>query len=71
MALPANAVVRVTWDVTSSPTNTASLIPGGNVSVSGTDDAVCDAQIRTVLETRKNNFQGNVDTLNEVLGKLP
>lgn len=70
MALPSGAGVKVTWDVRVNATTSASLIPGGSVTVFAPTDPDADAAIAAELNARKAANQANVDTLDEILAKL-
>lgn len=70
MALPSGAGVKVVWDVRSNATTSASLIPGGAITVFADTDPDADAAVAAELNARKASYQGNVDTLDEILGKL-
>lgn len=75
MALPSGSTLRVTWNVAPSPTSSASLIPGGSVSVNApagpNADDVADAAIKQELENRKTSHQADVDRLAEIQALFP
>jgi hypothetical protein len=70
MSLPTSAGVKVTWDVRVNSTTSASLIPGGSVTVFAPTDPEADALIAAELTARKATNQANVDLLDEVISKL-
>lgn len=66
MPLPNDAVVRVSWNVT-TPNNSNSLIPGGSIAVIAATDEATDGLIRAELENRRTTYQGQADTLTQIL----
>lgn len=70
MSLPTGAGVKVVWDVRINSTTTASLIPGGSVTVFAPTDPDADALIAAELNARKASNQAAIDLLDEVISKL-